>query len=428
MTPAPPEGAAAPTGRASAAANPRSPRLRPTDLLGAFFLCALGFLLLAAVAGVVQAIVPWAWGRWLALHLAFFGGISQLVLGAAQFFAGAFLATDPPPRRLIRAQLLAWNGGALLLAVAVPLRIDLGMWIAVALLASALLLWGYSLAHLRRMSLASNPWATRWYDAAAGFFAAGIVAGGMLAAGIAWPHGNLAAAHMVLNLGGWFGSAIVGTLHTFYPTLTRVRLPFPQLQPPAFRLWATGIAALAVGYAWSFGTVATLAWFALAGAAILLLLNVVGCRLRSEIPVSLAARLVGVAQAFLPAGVVLLAVSAVADGPVLTLSGSTRAAAGTLLVAGWVGITVIGSLLHLLGVLVRSRGYRPAGSGGIPAAEPALVAFAAIGVVGLAVAQLAGANAAVIGAKAIVLVAYAILASRVAALAVGILRHARPDL
>ena len=77
-------------------------------------------MLAAAVAGSIQAIAPWPWGRWLALHLAFVGGVSQLVLGASQFFAGAFLATDPPPRRLVRGQLLAWNAGAILLALGDP--------------------------------------------------------------------------------------------------------------------------------------------------------------------------------------------------------------------------------------------------------------------------------------------------------------------
>jgi hypothetical protein len=49
----------------------------------------------------------------------FVGGVSQLVLGAAQFFAGAFLATDPPRRELVRVQLVTWNVGALLVAIGV---------------------------------------------------------------------------------------------------------------------------------------------------------------------------------------------------------------------------------------------------------------------------------------------------------------------
>lgn len=75
--------------------------LRPTDLVGAFFIAGIGMLAAAIVAGVLNAVDPWPWGRWLALHLAFVGGVSQLILGASQFFSGAFLATDPPSRGLI---------------------------------------------------------------------------------------------------------------------------------------------------------------------------------------------------------------------------------------------------------------------------------------------------------------------------------------
>ena len=34
---------------------------------------------------------------------------------------------------------------------------------------------------------------------------------------------------MALNLAGWFGAAIVGTLHTFYPSLTQTQLRLPTL-------------------------------------------------------------------------------------------------------------------------------------------------------------------------------------------------------
>jgi hypothetical protein len=77
------------------------------------------------------------------LHLVFVGGISQLVLGAGQFFAGAFLATDPPSRPLVRLQLAAWNAGTLLVAAGVPTRthaatIAGGAFLAVGLAAFSL--------------------------------------------------------------------------------------------------------------------------------------------------------------------------------------------------------------------------------------------------------------------------------------------------
>ena len=50
----------------------------------------------AAVAAVFAHAPSGGWGSLARVHLLFVGGVSQLVLGAGQFFACAFLATDPP--------------------------------------------------------------------------------------------------------------------------------------------------------------------------------------------------------------------------------------------------------------------------------------------------------------------------------------------
>ena len=78
-----------------------------------------------------------------------------------------------------------------------------------------------------------------------------MLAGSLLARGTPWVHGDLLSAHMALNLAGWFGVAIVGTLHTFYPSLTQTQLRYPRLQNVAFAAWTGGVAALAVGYGWA---------------------------------------------------------------------------------------------------------------------------------------------------------------------------------
>lgn len=95
--------------------RPRS--LRPSDLLAAFFTAGIACLVAGGAVALADALADWPAGRWLALHLLLVGGVSQLVLGAGQFFAGAFLATDPPPRWLIGVQLGSWNGGTALVAV-----------------------------------------------------------------------------------------------------------------------------------------------------------------------------------------------------------------------------------------------------------------------------------------------------------------------
>ena len=407
----------------------REGELRPTDVVGAFFICGIGFLLAAAAVGIAQWIAPWPWGHWLALHLAFVGGVSQLVLGATQFFAGAFLATDPPPRILIRAQIFSWNAGVVLLAIAVPERADTLIWLAVGLLVGALGAWAAAIAAMRRSSLRRSPWATRWYLSGACFLGLGMAAGSLLARGVPWSHGDLLGAHMSLNLAGWFGASIIGTLHTFFPSLTQTQLRFPRLQAVAFIAWIGGVAALAAGYGGALESLALAGWIGLCAGAIALLANVVASFRGAARPLSLSARIVGTAQPFLLAALLLATVSAVEDGPLNALTGSTRTSVGTLLVSGWIGLTVLGSLTHLLAVVVRVRGGFAAR---MPAPRPRLEGFiatlAAVGIAALALSQLLGFEELRNPAVAALLLAYAMLAGRVGVLAGRVLLRARPSL
>jgi nitrite reductase (NO-forming) len=402
--------------------------LRPTDLVGAFFVCGIAFLLAAAVAGAVQAESPWPWGRWLALHLAFVGGVSQLVLGASQFFAGAFLATDPPPRVLVRAQLAAWNAGAIALAVAIPEGDGVLTWAAVGLLLSGLGLWAAAIALMRRRSLSRAPWATRWYVSSAAFLGLGVVAGSLLAHGTIWVHGDLLGAHMALNLAGWFGAAIVGTLHTFYPSLTQTQLRFPRLQALAFGAWSAGVTALAVGYGWALEGVTIAGWLGLCLGALALLVNVAACLRGASAPLSLAARIVGAAQPFLLAALILATATAIDRGAGYALAGDTKEAVGTLLVAGWVGLTVLGSLLHLLAVVLRVRGgFQAKMPTPRPLPDAALALLAGAAVAALALAQGASLSALHAPAKGLLLAGYVVLGAKVILLAGRVVLRARPS-
>jgi len=429
-TQSPPE--ATPTsqpGKCSRRPRSRNPGdLRPTDVVGAFFLAGATFLVAGAVCGIWQTIDPWLWGRWLALHLAFVGGVSQLVLGASQFFSGAFLATDPPPRSLVRGQFVLWNLGAVGLAVAVPSGSSLLLWAAVGALIAGLVLWAIAIFTMRRRSLSTAPWATRWYLTAVAFFGLGVIVGSLLADSVVWSHGLLLGSHMALNLGGFFGTAIVGTLHTFYPSLTQSRLRFPRLQGLSFTAWTLGVLGLAIGYAWSLDALTVAGWLGLVTGAVLLLINLVECRRAAAGELSLAARIVGAAQPFLLAGLLLISVTAIADGPALALSGDTRIAAGTLLVVGWIGLTVLGSLLHLLAVVVRVRRFTVAMPKPHPMADVGVSVVAFAGVSCLALSQLAGLDGLDQIARLMILVAYAYLGTRVLMLASRVLRNARPNI
>ncbi len=400
--------------------------LRPTDLLGAFFLCAIAFMVAGAALAIANAIDGWAWGRWLALHLLFIGGISQLILGASQFFAGAFLATDPPPRTLVRAQLGCWNLGTVCLAIAVPERLPALTFIGAALLVCGLGLYAAGLRAMSRRALNRAPWASRWYLLAAAFLAPGIAAGVAMANGYAWTHGRLLDAHMALNLAGWFGAAIVGTLHTFFPSLARTQLRLPRLQGPAFAAWAAAVAALAFGYGFAVDGLAVAGLVALTAAAALLLANIVGTAAGARTPLSLPPRLVAAGQVFLLAGLLVAAAVAIGSGPDQALVGSTRAAVATLLVAGWIGLTVSGSLLHLLALLNRVREQRHGLSEPHRARDAALAALAALAVAALALAHLLDTGAAAAIAALAVIALYAGLGARIVLLAGRAAVRARP--
>ena len=402
--------------------------LRPSDLLAAFFFFGLVFLAAGAVVAIIHAATGWTDGHWLALHLVFVGGVSQLVLGAGQFFAAAFLATTPPSPRLVRYELSVWNAGAVLVAVGVPTGLEPVTAAGAALLAAGLCLFVGALRGLQRRSLQKAPWAVRWYEACAVFLGLGVLAGVLLAAGVGWSPGSLLGAHMTLNLAGWFGTAIVGTLHTFFPSLTQTRLAFPRLQSPTFVAWTSGTAALAAGYALAIGPLVIAAWAALALAAALLCANLAASLRASPAPLALPARLVAAAQACLLVAVVVAVAGAIGGDSTAAPAGGARSAIAILLLPGWLGLTVAGSLLHLLAVLARVRDFtRP-----LPPARPTrdglLAGAATLAVLGLAAAR--SGNLAAIDSVALValLIVYAALGALVAWRAGQALRGGVPAL
>lgn len=382
----------------------------------AFLGTGVAWLVAAAAAGAVTAAGGGYGWRWLALHFAFVGGISQMVLGAAQFFVCAFLATEPPRRKTVRAQLAVWNAGTVLVAVGVRADVTALSGTGGTLLLIGLCLFAHSLRAMERRSLQSAPWAARWYLAAAAALAIGATLGPIIAAGTRWTHGSLLAAHMVLNLGGWFGTAIVGTVHTFYPSLTATRLRHPRLQPITFASWTIGIATLAAAAAFNSQPAAIAGWALLLAAATALLVNVAASA-RSAERHPAAALLVGGGQVLMGAAAVAGLVLTAQSGATAAQLGSGRVVLALLAVGGWIGLTVAGSLLHLLALMARVRRLdRPSA----PARERLPLAGAAAVVAGVAagvVAHAAGIGALATVAGVVIAAGYVALGGRVAALA-----------
>jgi nitrite reductase (NO-forming) len=370
------------------AISPGSPR--PSQLVAVFFAAALLMLLAAAVAGVASAVTGRPWLRWLALHLALLGGVSQLVLGAGQFFTCAFLATDPPSRRLVRAQLVSWNAGTVGVAIGVPTGVGGLADAGAALVAAGLVLFALALRGMQRTSLQRAPWAVRWYMACAACLALGALVGALLARGTVWSHGSLLGAHLALNLGGWLGMAIVGTLHTFFPSLTQTRLRHAQLQAPTFWLWLLGVALLAGGAAGGSQVVVAAGWLGLALAASGLGINLIASLRGADASLTLPARLIALAQCFLVAALIIAFAATVRDGFGAAFVGQARGALAALLIAGWIGLTVTGALLHLLAVVARVRHFALAMPTARPLRDRVLSGAAALAIAALGLSHGAG--------------------------------------
>lgn len=405
------------------ALDPAGPR--PSGMLAAFFAAGLAFLAAGAGAGVAAAATGDPRLHWLALHLAFLGGVSQLVLGAGQFFTCAFLATTPPSHRLTGAQLAAWNGGTVLVAVGVTTATTPVVDAGGALVVLGLTLFAAALRAMQRRSLQRARWAVRWYLGSAAFLGVGAVIGVAMARGVAWSHGSLLGAHLALNLAGWMGTAIVGTLHTFFPSLTQTRLRLPRLQGPTFALWTLGVVELAAGAALDAGPIVASGWLELTAAAALLSANLVASLRARPGALALPARLVGLGQAFLPAGLLLALAATTAGGAGAPFAGPARGALAVLLLAGWIGLTVAGSLLHLLAVLARVRHLARALPAPRPARDRLVAGAAASGPAALALAHAPGLSGLAAPGRWLTLAVAAALGVRIAALAAPALGGAR---
>ncbi|TKJ32170.1 multicopper oxidase domain-containing protein [Blastococcus sp. CCUG 61487] len=166
--------------------------------------------------------------RWLLVHLLLLGAVSHAILVWSRHFADALLRTAPGPgdRRAQSRRLLLLNGGALLVMAGVTQAIwPLAVAGAVAVVAAVVWHGAVLALHLHR-SLAGRFRSTvRYYLAAAALLPVGAALGTLLARGLSGPlHDRATLAHAVVNVLGWMGLTVVGTLVTLWPTMLRTRI------------------------------------------------------------------------------------------------------------------------------------------------------------------------------------------------------------
>ena len=178
----------------------------------------------AVAVALVQQWVPQA--RWLLLHLVLLGAAGHAILVWSRYFADTLLRAPATSRRHQSWRLGVFNLGAVAVTAGVG-----GSWWPVVLLGAvavgAAVTWHVVvLARGLRGRFGSRFAATiHYYLAAGSLLPVGATLGVWLARGLADPlDARVRIAHTGVNVLGWVGLTVLGTLVTLWPTMLRTRI------------------------------------------------------------------------------------------------------------------------------------------------------------------------------------------------------------
>ncbi|TMR90703.1 nitrite reductase [Nonomuraea basaltis] len=308
----------------------------------------VGWLAMTVVVVLAGDMLPAP--RWLLIHVFLLGAVSTAILIWSEHFTVALLRVRTPPQRGSLTRIGLLNAAT----VAVLAGVSVGPWqlaAAGAALVVGVVLWHAAvLVRLVRRALPGRfGHVIGWYVCAAGALAVGGVLGGLLAAHL-WHgvvHERLHAAHAEVNVFGWVGLTVLGTLFTLWPTVLRTRMSDGTRRASRVGLWLAApglmvaVAGLLVGWRWV--ALAGLAAYAAGG---LVVLAPLADALRRKRPHTGAAWMLG-------AAIVWFEVALAAD-LVIVASRPAHAVAAALdsllplVLVGFVAQVLLGSLLHLL--------------------------------------------------------------------------------
>jgi nitrite reductase (NO-forming) len=204
-------------------------------------------------AAVVSLFLPprWRVGLWLPLHLTLAGGVSVAISGAMQMFAATLTATPSAPAWTMWSQFVLAQLGAASIAIGFPTSTDWLVAVGGSCFVVAMLLlgtivrsaWRRGLNHRHAVPMAA-------YGLAISAVLVGGTFGALMGSGVLSGPVYLAVrrAHMTVNVLGWGGLTVVGTLITLLPTVLRVRIPAWR-GAIALGLLGCGLAAIVVGLA-----------------------------------------------------------------------------------------------------------------------------------------------------------------------------------
>ena len=146
-----------------------------------FVVCAVLFLVAAAIVAVINARTPFAHGWWLVAYLGLVGGVSQLLLGPGLIAIAAGGGTHAPALRHGIGEFVLWNAGTVIVAAADLATAPGGVLVGSVMLFGALALFARDLL---KVNSKSRPWKRVWcglYAVLLVFLAASTVVGTVIA-------------------------------------------------------------------------------------------------------------------------------------------------------------------------------------------------------------------------------------------------------
>jgi len=184
------------------------------------------WLTASLVIAVTRSRIPES--AWLLVHLLLLGAVTNAIFVWSSHFADALLRrrATPGSRRWQAARMVTLNVGVLTVVAGMVT----GAWILTlagsVTVGTAAAAHGITLARQLRAALASRFGATvRYYVLASLSLPIGAGLGAALARDPDEPwHGRVMAAHITINLLGWIGLTVMGTLVTLWPTMLRTRI------------------------------------------------------------------------------------------------------------------------------------------------------------------------------------------------------------
>ncbi len=308
------------------------------------------WLVLAVLMTLVHPFVPGS--RWLMVHLVLLGALTHSIMVWSTHFTQALLKTAPglDDRRVQARRLLLLLVGTAVTLVGVPT----GWWpvtvVGASLVTVAVAWHGVQLWRRLRVALPGRFRITvRYYLAAAVCLPVGATLGATLALGLGDPlHGRFLLAHVAVNVLGWVGLTVTGTLLTLWPTMLRTPIG-PAAERRATEALPLLVASLSLLVVAGVAGVRLLALLALTGYAVALLwwASAALAPVRKAPPREFAPASVGLSLLWWLGGIVVVLVRLARSGT----WGEFTTGFGTvsaILVVGFAGQLLPGALSYLV--------------------------------------------------------------------------------